>query len=425
MIDYIEKAVEESMLSYDRGRRIIAGVSGGADSVALLMALHRLGFRVVAAHCNFHLRGNESMRDQEFVVRLCEGMGIELVVTEFDVDKYRESTPCSIETACRDLRYNWFYSLFPKYGASRVAVAHNADDNIETFFLNLLRGTGLRGLKGMDVDSGRVLRPLLSIYRMEIEAYLDELQQPYIIDSTNLKSDYRRNFLRNEVLPLIRERWPDASSAMTLTIANLGKDWTLLQQETERFINEKSLPKTVVLSSKSPEALIYHFISNSGGTSSQAREIARSVFSGTQERKYWFLPDYRVVLERDAISIDFDISEDDVQWTCVEIPNNRDAFQAMRTNNDQSVFYSSLPIDAYRMRVWRSGDRISPLGMSGSSLVSDIIKDAKLSVRIKSNVIVAENIRTGNIVWIEGLKRSRYDLVDYKASSFFKICRLR
>ncbi|MEE1365889.1 MAG: tRNA lysidine(34) synthetase TilS, partial [Muribaculaceae bacterium] len=204
-----------------RHGRLLVAVSGGADSVALLHVLLRLRKDCIVAHCNFHLRGEESDRDERHVVDLCASHGVELLVKHFDVAAYCARHKVSVEMACRDLRYEWFRQLMADRECSRIAVAHNSDDNVETMLLNLFRGTGIDGLAAMTVDNGEILRPLLGVTRRQIEEYLRECGIKYVVDSTNLESDYRRNFVRNELLPMIETRWPGARSALARTRQNL------------------------------------------------------------------------------------------------------------------------------------------------------------------------------------------------------------
>ena len=185
------------------GQPILVALSGGADSVALLRALHEAGCHSHAAHCNFHLRGDESMRDEQFVRDLCARLEIPLTVKDFDVAAWQQAHGGSVEMACRELRYAWFEQERERLQCSVIAVAHHADDQIETFFLNLLRGTGIKGLTGMSRLSGHIWRPLLVVSRQDILDYLFEIGQGYVTDSTNAQNDYRRNRLRNIVLPIV------------------------------------------------------------------------------------------------------------------------------------------------------------------------------------------------------------------------------
>ena len=178
---FIEK---HNLLS--QGDSVLVALSGGSDSVALLLMLKRLGYHCVAAHCNFTLRGSESDRDEAFVTDFCRQQQVALEVIHFDTRTYAANKHLSIEMAARQLRYDWFEQLYIKYGVSAVAVAHHRDDSVETFMLNLIRGTGINGLCGIRPHNGHVIRPLLCLSRLEILDYLDSCHQSYVTDSTNL-----------------------------------------------------------------------------------------------------------------------------------------------------------------------------------------------------------------------------------------------
>ena len=188
---------------------MLIALSGGADSVALLLMMHERGEAEAAAHCNFHLRGEESNRDEQFVRDLCQKLGVRLFVKHFNTEEEAQRTGESIEMAARRLRYDWFEALRKAHGFSNVAVAHHRDDNAETILLNLVRGTGLRGLTGMESERPGVVRPLLNLSRRDILNYLQARHQPFVTDSTNADTHFRRNKLRHEVLPLLAEMNPN------------------------------------------------------------------------------------------------------------------------------------------------------------------------------------------------------------------------
>ncbi|MDE6498076.1 MAG: tRNA lysidine(34) synthetase TilS, partial [Muribaculaceae bacterium] len=176
---------------------VVVAVSGGADSVALLSIMCEEGYQCVAAHCNFHLRGEESTRDMRFVEQLTEKLGVDLYIKDFNVQAAMAVTGESVEMACRRLRYEWFEELLTLLRADDVAVGHHREDNVETFFLNLARGTGIAGLTGMSYRRDYVVRPLLDCSRMEIEEYLRERGLGYVNGSANAEDHYRRNKISN------------------------------------------------------------------------------------------------------------------------------------------------------------------------------------------------------------------------------------
>ncbi len=270
----VERAVADA-LWHAGVNRVVAGVSGGADSTALLLALKSAGVDVVAIHCNFHLRGEESMRDQRAVEELCRKCDVALRIVDFDVEGYRGSKKgVSVEMACRELRYERFYEIMEEVSADRIAIAHNSDDNVETLLMNLLRGSGVTGLRAMLPDTGVLVRPLLDISREEIEKYLQEKGEKFVVDSSNLMSDYRRNFLRNEVIPLLERRWKGVRKTISTSIENLrGEESVLKWAEKELLPEGKFLPMQSIFDAPDRFWLIYRFASRYGATRDVALEI--------------------------------------------------------------------------------------------------------------------------------------------------------
>ena len=199
------------------GSRVVVGLSGGADSVALLAILARLGYDCVACHCNFMLRGEESVRDRNHAQRIARELHATFVETTFDTTAYAQAQGISIEMAARELRYAWFEQMRIEHQAQAIAVAHHRDDNTETVLLNLTRGTGLAGLTGMSPRNGHIVRPLLCASRDEIVEYLAHEQLDYVTDSTNLSNDYTRNKIRNEIIPLMSGINPSVLESIAAT----------------------------------------------------------------------------------------------------------------------------------------------------------------------------------------------------------------
>ena len=211
MLKRVVSFIKKHRLLRSDGRYLVA-LSGGADSVALLLILQELGYQVEAAHCNFRLRGDESDRDEQFVVSLCEGRGVALHRAHFDTREYASLHHVSIEMAARDLRYRYFEQLRQDLQMDGICVAHHRDDSVETVLMNLVRGTGLRGLQGIRPKNDYILRPLLGISRQDIEQFLAERHQPYVTDSTNLEADVVRNKIRLNVIPQLLAINPAATA---------------------------------------------------------------------------------------------------------------------------------------------------------------------------------------------------------------------
>ncbi|MBD5356710.1 MAG: tRNA lysidine(34) synthetase TilS [Bacteroides sp.] len=272
--------------------RVIATVSGGADSVAMLSAVRASGAEVIAAHCNFHLRGEESMRDEEHVREICSRLDVELKTIDFDVEAYISSHKgISEEMACRELRHNWFNHLLTELKADRIATGHNADDNIETLFLNLLRGSGTSGLRGMLPDTGKIWRPLLSFHRPEIIEYISEKNLSFVTDSTNLESDYRRNFLRNDIIPLLRSRWAGFDKALDRSISLLREENKVITASVTANLPtpDNPLPTATIANFPDPELLVRRYIEPVGPFTTTSSEVIAAIAANKPDIKTWKL----------------------------------------------------------------------------------------------------------------------------------------
>ena len=406
------------------GALLLAGVSGGADSVALLLALLAAGCKVIAVHVNFNLRGAESRRDEAFVRSLCRRLGVELYVESVDTKEYCRSRHLGLEAGCREIRYNLFRRLAAEKSCSRITVAHHSDDNAETFLLSLMRGAGLRGLKSMTPYNGEILRPLLGFSRREIENYLAAKGEKYVVDSSNLTDDFNRNFIRHRILPALDERWPSARRSIAGTLANLRGDYALLR-ELMAFVDAPALPYATLgrLSREAAESLLFHFIEPRGGSPTQAREMASSL-PAPRVGAVWHLGDCDCVAGRDAFELVTAAETDAVGMSVERISFTDDVAAEIKKFDGNNTLWLADDPEAYRLRLRRDGDRIAPLGMKGTSLVSDIVKDAHLSAAASSRVWLLEHIPTSEIIWIPGLKRSRHRLINLSnpPATVWRVC---
>ena len=290
--DKLKKVVKEACGSAGVSK-VVVGVSGGADSVALLCLLAESGIEVVAIHCNFHLRGEESDRDMQSVKNHCNRLGVQLRCIDFDTRGYMEERGVSLEVACRELRYAEFRRVKEETQSDRIAIAHNSDDNVETLLLNLFRGSGVTGLRGILPDTGEIIRPLINVSRKDIEEYLCSKGIEFVVDSTNLKSDFRRNFLRNDLIPLIETRWPGVKKAIGKSIENLRAEESVLKWAEDRILDSYSDILPMYVLKESPDLLwtIKCFSARFGAKRDIMMEIA-DVFKkryGTQHiiGKWW------------------------------------------------------------------------------------------------------------------------------------------
>ena len=273
----------ERLLSHDA--RVLVALSGGADSVALFCVLKQLGYALSAVHCNFHLRGAESDRDETFVRDLCRKEHVPLEVVHFDTIAYAARHKMSIEMAARELRYEAFETLRREQGAEAIAVAHHRDDSVETLLLNLIRGTGINGLKGIRPRNGYVIRPLLAVSRQDITDYLERIGQAYVTDSTNLHDDYTRNKVRLNILPLMEQINPSVKDSLTETAARLNEVAILYNKvmKAETQCISTHLPdgtlridQTKWQASDTPKSLLYELLSPYGFRPAQIDDICLS-----------------------------------------------------------------------------------------------------------------------------------------------------
>lgn len=410
-----------SLVGHDS--HIVVALSGGADSVALLAVLTALGYRCSAAHCNFHLRGEESERDMRHAVATARDMGVECHVRHFGTAAYAAARGLSIEMAARELRYEWFEQLRREVGADVVAVAHHRDDNIETFFLNLLRGTGIAGLTGMRPRRGCIVRPLLCVSRDDIIAYLDAIGVTYVTDSSNLSNDYRRNKLRNVVLPALEREFPGAAKTIVNTMSHLTDNRDLMDDYLTRCRQQYINGDTVLLSTlrdnePHASALLTELLRGYGFNATQSSDIlAAADIAGRQ----FFTPGYiavtncgRLMLSRRG-TIDRDREYPLDLTTDITTPISLSVTQfdytpGMKLKFDNTTLYlDSSVLDGnprILLRRWRDGDRIAPFGMKGTRLVSDIFSDAHLSRLDKERTWLLT--RDDTILWIVGLRASRH-----------------
>lgn len=424
LIEQIRLNLEKANVSVVDKPRMLVALSGGADSVCLLRGLLMLGCECVAAHCNFHLRGEESMRDERFVRRLCEQMGVELHVQDFDVTGYKhQRRGMSTEMACRELRYNWFEQIRHQLNCCKIAVAHHADDSVETFFINLLRGTGINGLTGIAACRGEVVRPLITVTRVQILQFLDRVGQDFVTDSTNLENDFRRNRLRNIVLPEVERQFPGALRQIMNTMNHLRDEQSLLYYlvrnlagDLECHDKDNSITRLKLeplRMSPDPGMMLYALVRQHGFTRSQCDQ-AMSATVGSQ----FHASSKTLIVEREFIDIqsNSNINEEElgVDFEHVEhLPVKLEVrfggppFSPLMVDGRCSVAFGKEILQCGRvvLRHWRKGDRFHPFGMRGTKLVSDLFADHKLTNTDKKTVWLLE--ADGEIVWVLGLRAAQ------------------
>jgi tRNA(Ile)-lysidine synthase len=308
MLHKVQKYIHK-LININDFSKIIVGVSGGPDSVALLHILNKLGYECIAAHCNFNLRKDESKRDELFVRNLCDTLKIKLEYVEFDTKKYAKCNKQSIEMAARQLRYEWFEKIRIDNNAEAIATGHHADDNAETMLLNLIRGTGIKGLSGIPPINGKIIRPLLTCTRKEILKYLHDNNLTFITDSTNLQNDFSRNKIRNQVIPILKKINPSVQHTFSKSIYRFRELQLFYEQCIEEKIADvvhKSENQTLINIKKlclnsSPALILYEILYPMGFHP----DVIEKVFENLQNEsgKLFYSQNYRLLKDRNFLII--------------------------------------------------------------------------------------------------------------------------
>jgi tRNA(Ile)-lysidine synthase len=415
MLNKVKDYIRKHKLLNDNDLYIVA-LSGGADSVALLLLLDEMGYNIHAAHCNFHLRGEESDRDELFCESLCQQKSIPFHRIHFDTLTYAETHKVSVEMAARELRYHYFEELRSDIGATGVCVAHHQDDSVETVLLNLIRGTGLRGLTGIQCCNGHILRPLLCVSRKEIESYLQTKDQDYVIDSTNLEDDMLRNKVRLRVIPLLQELNPAVTENILRTSENLTEAQGILDSIVSLYKNSKSLDLNELNKYDSSEYILFEWLKDYGFNGVQVKEAmgaeTGSIF--TSSLGYDLLVDRgRFVVEPTLKSLKplcipeegTYVLDEETKISVKKVPVWVSREERVATLDASKVHF---PLTVRRVE---KGDKMVPYGMRGHRLLSDIMTDRKMTLFEKRRQIVVVDAK-GIIVWLAGIRISDLCQID-------------
>ena len=413
MLSKVARYIEKYKLLNPSELYIVA-LSGGADSVALLLLLDEMGYKVHAAHCNFHLRGAESDRDEAFCEQLCRDKNIPFHRAHFDTCEYAELHRVSIEMAARELRYHWFEQLREDIGAAGICVAHHRDDSVETVILNMARGTGVHGLTGIRPRNGYILRPLLCVSRAEIEDFLAQRGQKYVTDSTNLEDEATRNKVRHHIIPELQQLNSKALENIQRMTERMAAVEVLLDDYKQKSVRVEAdrtvIRKTDVLS----DYLLYELLADYGFNSVQAVQICASMCADSIG-SIFSSADYDLLVDRECLLIEPHLEpmkplvipetgvyvldeEHKIRVESGDFPVSKDPYVA--TLDASKV---NFPLTVRRVE---EGDWMVPYGMKGRKLLSDLMTDMKLSIFDKrKQLVITDN--QGIIIWAIGLRVSQ------------------
>ncbi len=423
-----------NQFSFLNGKKLLLAVSGGIDSMVMVHLFEKLKFDTTIAHCNFQLRGIESFDDEKFVTAYAASNGIPIFTTKFDTKAFADDYKLSIQVAARELRYNWFYELLDAHQFDYILTAHHADDNLETFLINLSRGTGLDGLTGIPAQNDKIIRPLLAFSRVQIEKYAAENKILWREDSSNAADKYLRNKIRHDLVPILKELNPSFLSAFQKTQSFLQESQLMVEDASimiyqqvaqeageEIHFNIKKLKQLPNYSS-----YLYQWLKEFGFT---AWQDIYDLVNG-QTGKQIFSSQFRLLKNRDFLIVSPLPKTDDSPKFCIEKDQQEVNFPLnlsfckvadIGTSSNAIIFVDEDQLTfPLHLRKWEEGDTFQPFGMEGKSKkLSKFFKDEKLAITEKENTWL---LCSGNqIVWVVGIRQDERFKIEKSTRNILQI----
>ena len=416
------------------GKKLLLAVSGGLDSMVLVHLFQQLGYEIVVLHCNFQLRGVESFGDQQFIQEYTSQNGIPFSFTQFDTEAFAKDYKLSTQLAARELRYSWFYEQLEIQKGDYILTAHHADDNLETFLINLSRGTGLDGLTGIPAQNDIVIRPLLPFTRQEIEEYATQNKLVWREDSSNASDKYLRNKIRHHLIPVLKELNPNFMNSFEKTQAYLQESQELVDDATIMVYQQVAKEKgddiyfdiNQLLKLPNYTSYLYQWLKEFDFT---AWEDIYDLVTN-QSGKYVFAPQFRLIKDRDYLILSPLKLATDMQEFLIESSESKVNFPLnmlfYNVTEISDTSNSAIFVDQDKLqfplvlRRWNEGDVFQPFGMGGrSKKVSKLFKDEKLSLIEKENVWLL--CSESQVVWIVGIRQDERFKIDSKTKKILKI----
>jgi len=461
LLQRFKEFIKQKDLFHQKDKLILA-VSGGVDSVVLCELCKQADYDFIIAHCNFQLRGKESERDKEFVTALGERYKVEVLVRDFDTEKYAQENKKGIQEAARDLRYEWLGEIVSRESSpdsyrvasrqskssthvsrltSHILTAHHADDNIETLVMNFFRGTGLHGLVGIPVSHQYIRRPLLPFWKEELTRFAKDNNLEFVEDSSNQSTKYTRNLFRNEIIPLISKVYPQVKTNLHDNINRFGEIQRLYHvsvQEIKRKLckiknGEIHIPVKQLMSYQN-KALIFEIITDYGFTEKQIDDVmklaeaesGKYIQSPTSSHRIikfrnWFIVSKERSLDADTIVIEEGVKNVQCSMFNLQISNLKSQISDFEPQTSNLIAYLDAGEISYPLilRRWKQGDYFYPLGMKKKKKLARFFIDQKLSKTDREKTWVIEMNK--KIVWVVGLRIDDRFRITGKTKNILKI----
>lgn len=415
-----------------RDKKLLIAVSGGIDSVVLTHLFHELKYNISLAHCNFQLRGEESNRDEAFVEDLAKKLDIPVFIKKFDTLQFASEEKLSVQLAARKLRYDWFNELLHQKQYDYLLTAHHADDVVETFLINLSRGTGLDGLTGIPKQNGKIIRPLLPFSREQIEKYAKEQKIDWREDATNEETKYLRNKIRHKIIPILKELNPNFLSTFSKTLDNLQGIRAIADdriEEVSKDVISESVDKSIfqfniekLKELNNPKAYLFEMLKQYGFTewndvenllnSQSGKYVYSNSHKLLKDREFLLLSKIINSVSEDIFFIEKDSSFLKTEKISLKITETKEPVRSLKSLSTNSAFVDKdLLKFPLIVRKWKEGDYFYPFGMKGKKKISKYFKDQKISNFEKENswLLCSEN----DIVWVVGQRSDdRFKITD-------------
>jgi len=426
---------------FNSKHRVLLALSGGVDSVVLAHLLKQGDFDFSIAHCNFQLRGNDSVADYRFCKNLAESLHVPFFTASFDTRNHAKTHKISIQMAARNLRYEWFHELLETKNFDFLLTAHHANDCIETMLMNLIRGTGIKGMKGIPEKNGRIIRPLLCFTKAELIEYAKAEKFLYRKDKSNDETKYERNFIRLKIIPLLKTIHPAIEKTLLLNAQRFAEEGKLIQKQLEELKqdlvntteNGCSINRLELLKSEAKQSVLHYILNPFGFNETQELDVLQNLEKKGLVGKNFFSKTHQLTIDRSALFIRPLAAQEKFHLEIYDLGE----FLTKANIHVQRIkkYHKALPNELYVnlnklvfplvVRSPKKGDKFKPFGMKGFKLLSDFLKGEKLNAFQKQSGLILQN-GNGEIIWVIGYRSDeRYRIMSGETNLLKLICEKR